>query len=158
MTLTEAPLTKLELSAIEREMLADMIGDEPAAPKKRRGRPVRHDRTDETPEQRTARKTEHQRQRRAALKAREAEKGSVIRTADTTTRALADAAMILLEEGGETADRIEALLAQVFAAQAGAPMSIRAACKTRSLNPKYLSYPPLSSEERARRLKQRLSI
>ncbi|MEW9616951.1 hypothetical protein AB3G45_24395 [Shinella sp. S4-D37] len=156
MALTEAPLTKLELSAVERAMLEEMIGE--ASPKKKRGRPVRHDRTGETPEQRTARKTEHQRQRRAGLKAREAEKGSVIRTADTTTRALADAAMILLAEGGETADRIEAMLAEVFAAQIGAPMSIRTACRSRSLKPKYLSYPPLSPEERQRRALMKLAF
>ncbi|MBB4102371.1 hypothetical protein [Allorhizobium borbori] len=139
------------------QLLEEMIADDDAPvaekPKMKRGRKVREDRSGETPEEFRARKSEEQKERRAARAAKEAEMKTVIRTADTTRQALADAAMVLLHEGGEVAARIEALLGEVFNVQVGAPMSIRSECRTRTLKPKYLKYPPMTDAERARRIK-----
>ncbi|MQV12231.1 hypothetical protein GHL01_00530 [Sinorhizobium meliloti] len=148
---------RIEATAMDVAMLASLVDDDaPEAPKptaNRRGRPPRLDRSGETPEERTARKTEHQRQRRAGIAARSAELGSVLRDADTTRQALADAAMLLLQRGGPVADEIERMLGEVFRYEVGAPMSIRAECVNRSLKPRYLSYPEMTREERVRRLK-----
>ncbi|ARQ56905.1 hypothetical protein Kim5_CH00797 [Rhizobium sp. Kim5] len=153
----EVTVERIEATALDMAMLASLVDDDaPEAPKptaRRRGRPPRQDRSGETPEQRTARKTEHQRQRRAAMAARSAELNSVLRDADTTRQALADAAMLLLQRGGPVADEIERMLGQVFKHEVGAPMSIRAECVNRSLTPKYLSYPEMTREERIRRIK-----
>lgn len=140
------------------QLLAEMIADDDVAPvaekpKMKRGRKVREDRSGETPDEFRARKSEEQKERRAARAAKEAEMKTVIRTADTTRQALADAAMVLLHEGGDVAARIEALLDQVFTVQVGAPMSIRAECRDRRLKPKYLSYPKMTDAERARRIR-----
>lgn len=154
----EAKVERLEASAMDVDMLAALVADDEVqpVPKKRRGRPPRQDRTNETPEERKARKTQHQRDRRAALAARSAELKTVLRDADTTRQALADAAMILLQRGGPVADVIEGLLAKVYTLQVGAPMSIRAECANRTLKPRYLSYPPMSAEERIRRIRSAL--
>lgn len=154
----EVTVERIEATAMDIAMLASLVDDEEllGAPKpsvKRRGRPPRQDRTNETPEERTARKTQHQRNRRAAIAAKSAEMQTVLRDAETTRQALADAAMLLLQAGGPVADEIERMLAGVFTHQVGAPMSIRAECVNRSLKPKYLAYPPMTAGERIRRIK-----
>jgi hypothetical protein len=154
-TMIEATLEDAALTAMDAAMLASMVDDEAPPPKQKskRGRKPRQDRSGETSEERTARKTQHQRDRRAAIAKKAAELHTVIRDADTTRQALADVAMILLQRGGETADEIERLLGYIFTFQVGAPMSIRAECATRTLKPKYLKYPPMTREEHMRRLR-----
>ncbi|MGF0537288.1 hypothetical protein ACQQ2Q_04775 [Agrobacterium sp. ES01] len=154
-TMIEATLEDAALTAMDAAMLASMVDEEAPLPrpKSKRGRKPRLDRSGETPEERTARKTQHQRDRRAAIAKKAKELRTVIRDADTTRQALADAAMVLLQRGGPVADEIECMLAKVFTHQIGAPISIRAECANRSLNPKYLSYPAMSREERLQRLR-----
>jgi hypothetical protein len=138
--------------ALEITMLEELL-NEPAATRRRPGRPKRHDRTGETDDERRVRKSAEQAERRRQRKVKAEETSSVIRDADTTRQALADAAMILLERGGPVADEIEAMLAKVFSHQIGAPMSIRGECVSRSLKPKYLRYPEMTREERMQRLR-----
>lgn len=154
-TMIEATLDEAALTDMDAAMLALMIEDDvpTSKPKSKRGRKPRHDRSGETPEERTKRKTQEQRDRRASLAQKAAELQTVLRDADTTRQALADVAMILLQRGGETANEIERLLAQVFTKQPGAPMSIRGECVSRSLKPKYLKYPEMTREERMQRLR-----
>ncbi|MCR6502521.1 hypothetical protein MUO32_26185 [Shinella sp. CPCC 101442] len=139
-------------TTLEISMLEELIS-EPSATRRRPGRPRRQDRTGETEDERRSRKSAEQAERRKNQKAKSEERGSVLRDADTTRQALADAAMILLQRGGPIADEIEAMLAEVFRYEVGAPMSIRAECVNLSLKPKYLSYPEMSREERVRRIK-----
>jgi hypothetical protein len=144
--------TEMAAKSLEITMLEELIG-EPAATRKSPGRPKRQDRTGETDDERRVRKSAEQAERRRQRKAKAEETSSVIRDADTTRQALADAAMLLLQRGGHVADEIEAMLSQVFTHQIGAPMSIRGECVSRSLKPKYLRYPEMTREERMQRLR-----
>lgn len=153
----EKQIEEMKLSALDVEMLSAMVADD-EAPKPKRGRPARQDRSGETPQERTARKTVEQRERRRAEKAKAAELGTVMWNADTERQALADCAMMLLREGGDVADRIEAMLGKVYNVQVGAPMSIRAACVNRTTKPKYLKYPEPTAEERLRKVRYMFSI
>lgn len=139
-------------TTLEISMLEELIS-EPSAPRKRPGRPRRQDRTGETEDERRTRKSAEQAERRRTQKAKSEKLESVLRDADSTRQALADAAMVLLQRGGAVADEIEGMLAQVFKHEIGAPMSIRAECVNRSLKPRYLANPEMSREERIRRIK-----
>lgn len=97
-----------------------------------------------TPEQQRRYKRINQRERRAALKAREA-KGSVKFDAVSTRDALADAAMLLLATGGPGADVVMNYLNKVFADQPGAPLTIRARARSGELRPKLIEFARKSS-------------
>lgn len=142
--------------SMEIRMLEELLGEDDVP--KRRGRPPKADLAAMSDEERIAHRTEQQRQRRARIAARESEQKTVIRTADSVRQALADAALMILSEGGDGAARVMRCLEQVFDVQVGVPLSIRAEVENRTLSPKYLSYAPLTPEQRVRRFKHLASI
>ncbi|MGO4618548.1 hypothetical protein AB4Z34_21815 [Ensifer sp. 2YAB10] len=125
----------------------------PAAVKAKRGRPPRADLSGMSDEELRAHRTRQARERRAKIAKTEEDRQTVIRTADTTRQALADAAMMILHENGPGTDRIMEVLREVFDVQIGAPMTIRGQCRDRRLKPKYVSYPPLTVAETVRKLR-----
>ncbi|WP_157784686.1 hypothetical protein [Sinorhizobium fredii] len=134
-------------------MLRELI-DEPAPEMKaKRGRPPRADLSGMSDDELRAHRTQQARVRRARIAATEEERKTVIRTADTTRQALADAAMVILHEDGPGAERIMEVLSKVFDVQIGAPMTIRAQCRDRRLKPRYVSYPPMTVRETVRKLR-----
>ncbi|MDQ0318989.1 hypothetical protein QO002_001127 [Pararhizobium capsulatum DSM 1112] len=136
-------------------MLRELINEPLQAPqvKANLGRPQRADVSSMSDAELRAHRTQQARDRRARIAASEEERKTVIRTADTTRQALADAAMMILHENGPGAERIMEVLREVYDVQIGAPMAIRGQCRDRRLKPKYVSYPPMTAGERVRKLR-----
>lgn len=140
-------------------MLRELIDEPEPSPevKAKRGRRARADLSAMSDDELRAHRTQQARDRRARIAQAEEDKQTVIRTADTTRQALADAAMLILHENGPGAARIMQVLHEVFDVQIGAPLAIQGQCRDRRLKPKYISYPPMTADERVRKLRSIIS-
>lgn len=122
-------------------LLKDLLGEEPmespvAKPISKRSKVSLSDMNDD---EFRAYKARLQAERRAKLKAREAN-GSVKFDANSTRDALADAALMILAHGLPGTDTIQKYLERVFADQVGAPWTITARARSGDLKPKLIRF------------------
>lgn len=130
----EAPVDRLE---DELGLLKELLGDEPVIdpePKPARKR-TSVGLAGLSDEEYRAYKAQKQAERRASLKAKEAN-GSIKFDAASTRDALADAALMILARGLPGTDTIQKYLERVFADQVGAPLTITARARSGELKPK----------------------
>lgn len=91
-------------------------------------------------EERREYNNERQRERRAAIKKREADLNAVTFNQESAREALADAALMILASNAAGAEAIQSYLAAVYRTQPGAPLTLTGWIRSGAMKPKLLKY------------------